>query len=521
MNVWCRNAATGGIAALLFSALLAAVPLAADENQWFIRPEDSPRIKGAARRGSSGATVESFLEPPVMPMRQSERKRPPAPDNLIAKAIWGKEATFTSSSGRKLPIADWNLVTVDAERFVEEARAIGTVFDWGNVNLAEFSFDPRKTPSLLFSGVRELSLHESELIKLRQYVMRGGTIICDSVYGSPYFYDSVKKMCALAFPERRFRIIPPDYPLFHIFHKIDHVVLPESPDETRPFLEGIFVGSRIGVLLSKYGLGTGWHGNQAIMQELKTRGLAPGYYDALSARRIGVNIAGFIVGYTDAAAAEAAPELFGKFDLARPTDEFVFAQIRHDGAWDVHPGAASSLLNRLRRETSIRLGVNRVAVDPASDNLAPYPFLYMTGLDDFSFPDDAVSALRSFIDGGGTILVNNGLGLSTFHHAATREIARLIPGAELRPLPPEHEIFQCLFKAIPARYTDSLLSIRPDLGSTPLLLGAEVSGELRVIYSPYDIEAGWLNTFYPLLRGYKNESAQQLGMNIIAYAITH
>ena len=54
----------------------------------------------------------------------------------------------------------------------------------------------------------------------------------------------------------------------------------------------------------------------------------------------------------------------------------------------------------------------------------------------------------------------------------------------------------------------------------PALVGMSVDDELRIIYSPYDLEAGWLNTYFPLMRGYDNASAQQLGMNIITYAMT-
>ena len=56
---------------------------------------------------------------------------------------------------------------------------------------------------------------------------------------------------------------------------------------------------------------------------------------------------------------------------------------------------------------------------------------------------------------------------------------------------------------------------------TPFLLGVVIGGDLRVIYSPFDLEAGWLGAYYPLIRGYEPIWAQQLGMNIITYIMTH
>ncbi len=48
-----------------------------------------------------------------------------------------------------------------------------------------------------------------------------------------------------------------------------------------------------------------------------------------------------------------------------------------------------------------------------------------------------------------------------------------------------------------------------------------MAGDLRVIYSPYDVEAAWLGCDYPLARAYDPRSGTQLGMNIALYAMTH
>ncbi|MHC4167145.1 MAG: hypothetical protein ACYSWQ_09330, partial [Planctomycetota bacterium] len=62
---------------------------------------------------------------------------------------------------------------------------------------------------------------------------------------------------------------------------------------------------------------------------------------------------------------------------------------------------------------------------------------------------------------------------------------------------------------------------KPELNGQPYMLGASIDGDLRVIYSPYDLEGGWLEVYYPLMRGYETASSQRLGMNIIIYIMTH
>ena len=168
---------------------------------------------------------------------------------------------------------------------------------------------------------------------MRDYVLNGGMIICDSIAGSPYFYESAKKIFLRAFGDSRFRTIPADHPVYHMIVDVDKVSY-RGNKGSDPFLEGIYVGSRIGVLVSKFGLGCGWNRNTERLKELPKAA----YYDTNSANEIGVDLAAYIVGYAEVGLVEGRPEVFGLADQKRPTDEFVFAQIKHDGLWNVHPG---------------------------------------------------------------------------------------------------------------------------------------------------------------------------------------
>jgi hypothetical protein len=56
---------------------------------------------------------------------------------------------------------------------------------------------------------------------------------------------------------------------------------------------------------------------------------------------------------------------------------------------------------------------------------------------------------------------------------------------------------------------------------TPRLEGITLGGDIRVIYSPIDLEAGWEPTEYPMAMAYRQDTAIPLGMNILMYAATH
>jgi len=487
------------------------------ENDWFVYLGNKAPPKAPPKQINAAEALPP-LPLPATPLRRTERKKPPQPEDLVGKVIWGESASFTDSTGDAMQIADWNLCPTDLERLCEKARETGLSYHWNNVNLSDFHFDPKRLPALFFSGVRTLRLSDAHIQALRNYVLEGGMVICDSIAGAPFFYDSAKKVFSQAFPECQLRVIPADHPLYHMFIDVTQASYPGHAGATEPLLEGIYVGSRVGVLISKYGLGCGWNRDTERLAQLSK---ATYYYDVKSAAEIGLNLAAYIIGYAEAGVVEARPEIYGTVDQRTPTDEFVFAQLRHEGSWNVHPGAATALLTKLRSHTTIRVNLKRMVLDPDKDDLSGYAFLYLTGLDDFSFSSRAVSALQRFLQGGGFLLVNNGLGLGTFDQAVRREVARILPDAKFQLLPDGHGLFSSLFNITQVEYSAGLAQANPTLGNHPYLWGVFLGGDLRVLYSPYDLEAGWLPAGYPLMKGYEPASAERLGMNIIAYMMTH
>jgi hypothetical protein len=484
----------------------------AGENDWFVplgKPPEAPpkRIAGG----------EAFppLPLPATPLRRTERKRQPTPPPLFGKVVWGEQGSFTYQGGDTTQIADWNLCPADLQHLLHKVRdRFGLDYGYEDVSLPSFSGDPDKMAVLFFSGTRTLKLDPQSLAQLRAYVLKGGMLCFDSIAGSPYFYGSARDLMQQAFPELSWRDVPADHPLYHMLGDVNTVHYSANVPSDKPHLEALYVGSRIGVLLSKYGLGCGWDDHDVPLIK------DAAYYDRGSADNIGQNLVAYAIGYNRVGMEESRPELFAAVDEKTPTDEFVFAQISHDGAFNVHPNSATALLSKLRTATSLRVNLKRVVVDPGKDDLSHLSFLYLTGMDDFHLSDSAVVALRGFLQGNGTLLINNGLGLSTFDQAVRREMARVLPGATLQPIPLSHSIFSDVLPVQTADYTPAVAMRYGNL-TTPKLEGITLGGDVRVIYSPIDLEAGWEPTEYPMALAYRGDTATPLGMNILMYAATH
>ncbi len=500
------------LAATLVLAAFGQVAQGAGENDWFVplgKPPEAPP------KHISGGEGFPPLPLPATPLRRSERHRDPTPPPLFGKVVWGEQGSFTYTGGNTTQISDWNLCPADLQHLFQKVRGqLGLEYGYDDVSLPSFSGDPDKMAVLFFSGTRTLKLGDADLAKLRAYVLKGGMLVFDSVAGSPYFYGSAKQLMQQAFPELAWRVVPTDHPLYHMVNDVKDVHYSPNVSSNLPQLEALYVGSRAAVLISKYGLGCGWddHGVPLIKDAA--------YYDVNSANAIGINLVAYAIGYNRVGMEEARPELFAAIDEKTPTDEFVFAQIEHEGAYNVHPNSATTLLSKLRAATSLRVNLKREVVDPGKDDLSSLSFLYLTGLDDFHLSDNAVTALRGFLQRNGTLLINNGLGLSTFDRAVRRELARVVPGAQLQPIPLSHAIFSDVVPVQTADYTPAV-AMRYGPTNTPKLEGITLNGDIRVIYSPIDLEAGWETTEYPMAIAYRADTATPLGMNILMYAATH
>jgi len=505
------------ISVLFSTSAFAQTGRGKSSDDWMIM-NDKPKQERLMQGVSGGEQRDLIPSVPGSPRPGTERKKPPSPDYLMAKVVWGASVTIGEEVTQ-----DWNLAPNDNMYFHRElARPNGFMYMDTRVGLDHFSYDPKLMPALLLSGVREVKFSPQIINQLRNYVLDGGMVVCDSVYGSPWFYESALTVFGEMFPESKFRELPADHPLYHMTHEVEEVTYQCGSDSDKPFLEGLYIGSRIGVLVCRYGVGCGWSNNMDVFKKLEERGLAPKAYSMQSAKQLGENLVPYIVGYSRVGEVEGKAELFNLVDQEKPTAEFVFAQIKHGGAWNAHPGAARQLLADLEKDSSIPVNFKRISVDLERDDISAYPFLYFTGLDDFRFTGKQVEELREHVKKNGILVINNSLGLATFHQAALRELGRVFPAGQFTRLPPNHELFSSLHEIRRVGYTPTLAKDKgAELGGLPVLFGLEIGDSVRVIYSQYDLEGGWNEIRYPLSRGYMPESAKKLGANIIMYAMTH
>lgn len=201
--------------------------------------------------------------------------------------------------------------------------------------------------------------------------------------------------------------------------------------------------------------------------------------------------------------------------------EFVFAQLSYDGGrWDAGPTPWENLRRSLESATSVEARAERQVIDIMDDRLFSFPFLFMSGEQNYlPFTGVEVARMRKYFNSGGTLMADDAAAAPRigFDASFRREMARIFPDDPLQRLPADHTVYKSfyLIRGMGGRRIVS-----------PFLEGVTRRGRTSVIYSPNGISAAWakdrygrwLHTMDP--GGERQRKvAFQLGVNIIMYAL--
>lgn len=204
---------------------------------------------------------------------------------------------------------------------------------------------------------------------------------------------------------------------------------------------------------------------------------------------------------------------------------FTFARLRYgSGNWDADPKMPSNLLNSLVEYTSIRVDPNERIVDVSSEQLANYPFVYLTGNKMLRFTEAERANLRSYLRNGGFMFVDDcnhdvdGTFAKTFESEIKTVLDR--PEEALRKLPKTHALYHAFFEfkeGPPA--TSHELNGWGDDQVHDYLKAIEIDNRIAVLYSNKDYGCEW-NYDWPNKR-FAVKDNTRFGVNIIVYALTH
>ena len=473
--------------------------------------KSAPRAKPQRRKAG-----ESFppLPLPATPLRRTEKKRPPAPPALVGKLQYGKRVWKTDEHGRRYSFLDWTTDPMDIRQLVRHTnRELGIRYRPIGTNFAKFTYNPAEIPILYLTGHEGFTLSEENRQRLRWFIQDGGYLIGDACCGSKEFTEAFVREIKKILPNRPLHALAADHPVFSSYHQIkamDYMVEGKRTGKKAPYLLGINIGCRTAVMLTPFDLSCGWDGHDHEAGERVV---------VADARRLAVNLMTYCLANYQLGRFLATQKVY--YQEGEPTrDQFVFGQVVHEGDWDPVPNGVMSLLKFATTNSTLEVQFKRKAVDLRKPETLDHALLYMTGHYDFRLTDGEVSGLRNYLRHGGVLLADACCGRKSYDAAFRREMKRVLPEFELKPIPLSHPVFSA--RAVVRRVSYSGIVAAQEKGlATPQLEGISVGGSLAVIYSRYGLGTSWDGQVRPYARCYSTGDGLKLGLNTLIYALTH
>jgi hypothetical protein len=185
------------------------------------------------------------------------------------------------------------------------------------------------------------------------------------------------------------------------------------------------------------------------------------------------------------------------------------------GDWYADEESLSELLAFVRRETLLDVAPQEAVVELSTDQLFTYPYLYLTGHGNVRFSPEEARRLRRYLTGGGFLHIDDNYGLD---ESIRRELKKVFPDKELRPLPAAHSLYHAHFD-----FPSGLPKIHEHDGQAAQGLGLfSDTGRLMVFYSyQSDLGDGWEPASVHDNSEATRRTALRMGTNILVYAMTH
>ena len=194
---------------------------------------------------------------------------------------------------------------------------------------------------------------------------------------------------------------------------------------------------------------------------------------------------------------------------------FQIARLKYSGGgdWYNDPSAEVNLLKFVQANTNIKVNAEYKFVDVSSDEIFSYPFLFLTGHGNVVFSADEAKRLRSYLEKGGFLYIDDDYGLDK---AIRREMKKVFPENDFIEVPFSHKIFNIFYK-----FENGIPKTHEHDKKPPQTFGIFIDERLAVLYTyesnPSD---GWADPEVHNDPKDKKEEALKFGANIIIYALS-
>jgi hypothetical protein len=204
-----------------------------------------------------------------------------------------------------------------------------------------------------------------------------------------------------------------------------------------------------------------------------------------------------------------------------PSPPVMFTKVRSNLApidWAARPNDLNNLLKNLKSMVDVDFTCEVKSLGEIDVSPERNPILYRTGHFHFTFTDAERKKVRQYLLNGGMLILNAGMGSKPFFDSAREELKQVFPEAPLQRLSGDHPIFHSYFDLDRVGYRRGVrdAGYRSD---EPWIEGITINCRTVAVISRWGLDIGWDAVDDDSLLGYTVESAQQLGVNLMSYAM--
>ena len=402
---------------------------------------------------------------------------------------------------------DWNNRPRDLASLTRwMSKEYERTFNWQIVDLKMPIRDWHDAPLLVITGSKAPAFTDGDVKKLRDFVLQGGTIlsVTESTFGGSPFSDAMRKMYEQMLPDLKLKMLAKGHELYtrRVYYNL--------PYDSLKF-EAISNGIRPLVIHTDKDMVARWQGGATNTE-------------ATSHFKAAVNISRYVAGQLYNLRHRGVSHWPADRGAAT-TKTIRVSRLKHSGNWNPEPMADKALAIKMKNRAKVKLEIG----DPVAITDLPsagVKLAMMTGTDAVTFSASEKSAIKSFVEGGGTILIDiaggNGRlygGVKPFTRSVRDALKEMFPGRRNKPRQlayssPLYSVDGNSIKTVNFRqHTHLAIAER-----YPQINAVMVGGRPGILFSELDLTAGLVG--YPSLAvdGYTPNSAFKIVRNIILYA---
>jgi len=357
------------------------------------------------------------------------------------------------------------------------------------------------SPALYIGGAKAPNFTDGDIEKLRNYVLQGGTILSVRQCDGNGFGDGIRRAYAKMFPEYRMQPIKAGNRMLTITFKL----------RPRDGLFEITNGSRPLVIHSDIDLSKSWQG----------RWTATAREDFQLAANILLYVTDMsLCGNYGCVYYGILPRPYTSPWLAapprKPATTIQLARLKYDGNWDPEPLAWVRFGRLLTADRGI--GVDARATEIEKLPACGARVAHLTGTTAIALSARQQAAIKKFIEGGGTLLIDAAGGSPKFRASAEKMLGTIFGPSALKGLTPGAAVYYLPGMKIEEFNYNRAARKAGWRRKTPNLRGIKIGGRISVVLSDMDLTTALLGMSAYNRPGYKPKSAYNIVRNVLLHA---